>query len=881
MSRSLGVLTLDLIAKIGGFVSGMTEAERAADKSAKRIEASIKSIGVTSYAVGSALGQYLKQGIDTLASAFPALIDQAAQFQDIAEKTGGSAEGFASLAVSAKVGGASMEELTSASIKLTKNLTGVDDESKAAGAALKALGIPIADFKKLAPDEQFVRISEALGGFADGAGKTAVATDLLGKSGAQLLPFLKELYNAGGRQKILTDDQIKQADDYADRQAKLRAELGLYASAIATQAIPSLNALGNAAKDLLKDFLDANKGQDDLARNLAILDWAEKAALALGTVAEAAVFVGRTIRAVGGSVESVYADSKLISALTPTGLAAAALRGDTLTSLYNERDTKAKEANQRYVDLWNADGTKITTAIKKSFDDQRKVLKNNADPEIQRLLARSRAGQGAAPTLAYSGAAEKPKKGASDDPTKKLLDNDLKAFQAQADQAKELLGDRNKILDLYNAQGLISVKDYYAAQTANLSEATAAQQKALDDQIKALEAFKAKAPKDTDRADAQGKINELLMKQAKLQRESGMSAVEMGFKQEQAAKAYQASLNELNAKILELNGSLGAAASIRFDAQNEQLKNLATASGDFASVAQIDRLREYTVAQADLNAVQAKFSLAQGDLQIAEDRLTMARERGSMGEIEGLRASGDARRAAIVVMDEQLKKLLALDAVLRTPEQNQAIERLKLQLEGLKATVDPLADKFNTMLGDGFGNAFGDFLTGAKSAKEALADFATDVTNQITRLVAQELGKKLFKSLLGGSDTGGAGGFLSSLLGGGSGASLAGLFGGGGGSAGGDVLGAFIGAKGFSAGGFTGMGAANDAAGIVHRNEYVLDANTTRRIGVGNLDRVKAGGALGGGMVVNFAVQGKLDRSTQTQAANRLRRETATAGARY
>ena len=38
MSRSLGVLTLDLVAKVGGFEQGMDRASRTADKKLRQIE---------------------------------------------------------------------------------------------------------------------------------------------------------------------------------------------------------------------------------------------------------------------------------------------------------------------------------------------------------------------------------------------------------------------------------------------------------------------------------------------------------------------------------------------------------------------------------------------------------------------------------------------------------------------------------------------------------------------------------------------------------------------------------------------------------------------------------------------------------------------------
>ncbi len=176
---SLGSLTLDLVAKIGGFTSGLSQAERESAKSAKQISDNLNSISIASYAVGSALGDFLKQGITAAVNAFPELIEQAAKFQDIADKTGGGAEGFANFAVSAKVAGVSIESIADASTRLSKNLNGLTDDTKATGAALKALGIPIADFKKLAPDQQIKSLANAFGGFADGAGKAAVSYQLV------------------------------------------------------------------------------------------------------------------------------------------------------------------------------------------------------------------------------------------------------------------------------------------------------------------------------------------------------------------------------------------------------------------------------------------------------------------------------------------------------------------------------------------------------------------------------------------------------------------------------------------------------------------------------------------------------------------------------
>lgn len=52
----------------------------------------------------------------------------------------------------------------------------------------------------------------------------------------------------------------------------------------------------------------------------------------------------------------------------------------------------------------------------------------------------------------------------------------------------------------------------------------------------------------------------------------------------------------------------------------------------------------------------------------------------------------------------------------------------------------------------------------------------------------------------------------------------------------------------FSQGGFTGYGALNEPAGIVHRGEFVMPAETVKRIGIGNLEMMRHGSeAFGGG----------------------------------
>lgn len=57
---------------------------------------------------------------------------------------------------------------------------------------------------------------------------------------------------------------------------------------------------------------------------------------------------------------------------------------------------------------------------------------------------------------------------------------------------------------------------------------------------------------------------------------------------------------------------------------------------------------------------------------------------------------------------------------------------------------------------------------------------------------------------------------------------------------------------GFKAGGYTGNMGASQVAGVVHGQEYVFDAQSTKRIGVDNLNAMRSGKAVGGDVQVNI-----------------------------
>lgn len=320
MAGGLGSLVVSLGLDAAEFITGITKSERQAQKFGQQLDRGI-AVGVRA-AEASMLALVAATGVAGVA--FQKLTAGAAQFKDLEETTGASAESLASLAVSAATAGVSMEDVAGSTQKLTKNLVGVDDESKAAGAALKALNINIDEFKKLDPVGQYEAVGKALSGYADGAGKVAVAQALFGKSGAEQLKVFKALEEAGGRQTILTQRQIETADAYADAQAKAAAELKLYAQAAASEAIPAVTDLTAVAVDLAKEFLGIDKATGQLAANNGAKAFADATADAFVFAADAADGFVRVVQVAGKGVAGYLS---IVSALARGSLSEARAAG--------------------------------------------------------------------------------------------------------------------------------------------------------------------------------------------------------------------------------------------------------------------------------------------------------------------------------------------------------------------------------------------------------------------------------------------------------------------------------------------------------------------------------------------------------------------------
>lgn len=186
-----------------------------------------------------------------------------------------------------------------------------------------------------------------------------------------------------------------------------------------------------------------------------------------------------------------------------------------------------------------------------------------------------------------------------------------------------------------------------------------------------------------------------------------------------------------------------------------------------------------------------------------------------------------------------------------TAEQAAEIGRLNQVMEQNREKIG-LMDDIRGSLGSGLSDLARDFGNAGDIIKNTLDDIGAALTDFTARkLIEQAFGE------MGTTGAGSAGGgWLNSLV-----STISGAWAGGG--------------FGFASGGFTGSGAKHEVAGVVHKGEYVLNADATRNLGRSYLDRLNAGAApaeSGRGTyspVLNqtFVVQGTPDNRTREMMA--------------
>ena len=213
------------------------------DKIERKFGTTTAMVDKLKYALGT-LGGVLSVG--AFASMIEGTIQAEAELHKLAQRTGESVEMLSALRGIAKQSGTDMDAVAGMTQKLSKNLFEFANTGGGKAAqAFQALGFSQAQAREALQDmDKFLpEFAKKLVETGTGSEQVAMAMMLMGKSGANALPFLHQLAAAGALNAKVTTEQAQAAHDYEVNMTKLAASANTLKLSIANALLPALKEI--------------------------------------------------------------------------------------------------------------------------------------------------------------------------------------------------------------------------------------------------------------------------------------------------------------------------------------------------------------------------------------------------------------------------------------------------------------------------------------------------------------------------------------------------------------------------------------------------------------------------------------------------------------
>lgn len=233
---------IDIEARYAQALDGLNRVSTAGEQAAKRLDSAFSVLKA------GAAGLVAGLSVDALVGGFRNVVNSMDALNDASDRTGSSVEDLSSLLNTLKPYGGTLEGISDATSKLAKAMGEAGDKGSKQGEAFKALGISTKDAQGnlRGTVDVLEDVARAIGGYADGTNKTVLAQALFGKSGAELLPMLKDLANAERQAASVTTEAAAQAERLNVAFGTLKVSSEAFWQSLASKIVPDLARMAEA-----------------------------------------------------------------------------------------------------------------------------------------------------------------------------------------------------------------------------------------------------------------------------------------------------------------------------------------------------------------------------------------------------------------------------------------------------------------------------------------------------------------------------------------------------------------------------------------------------------------------------------------------------------
>jgi hypothetical protein len=240
------------IKKVGKSLDGLEKDAKKASDSVDKVDSSFSSMAKAGAGFAVGVGA-IKIAFDSVVSAignFKDAFDFAGEMKDMSDRTGIAVEDLATLERAFKNAGLSSDDVQKSINKMQRSIEDAGEGGEKTGKAFEKLGLNFDDIKTKSPTEQLEIIGKKINELKTPAERTAVAVDLFGKSGADMLTVFKDGKNGieearkelGSFGRIL-DENAPAMDLIADKFGAIKNKGEEFATGLVSGVLPALGDL--------------------------------------------------------------------------------------------------------------------------------------------------------------------------------------------------------------------------------------------------------------------------------------------------------------------------------------------------------------------------------------------------------------------------------------------------------------------------------------------------------------------------------------------------------------------------------------------------------------------------------------------------------------
>lgn len=246
-----GTLEVQMLANMARLQADMTQAKAMVGNTMQGIE---RAAGTAKAALG-ALGVGI--GVGAIVAYAKSVLEAAEGLNKMSQKIGMSVEDLSKLKYAADQSDVSMESLAKGAKKLSAGMIEAGDKTSKSGKLFAALGVDLSQGINPALE----KIADTFKALPDGPLKAALAVELFGKAGMDMIPFLNQ--GADGIRKmkeeatrlglVMTTEMAQAAEKFNDSLKTLKFQSDAVAASFLGDMLPGLNRITAAMIEAKKD----------------------------------------------------------------------------------------------------------------------------------------------------------------------------------------------------------------------------------------------------------------------------------------------------------------------------------------------------------------------------------------------------------------------------------------------------------------------------------------------------------------------------------------------------------------------------------------------------------------------------------------------------